>query len=143
MEGRSRSKIAAPDCNSQLMMLHFSMPCPKSHGPGKKHPKDSFLSGANFCTGDFAPPEPEFSAEFWDTNFGCPNFGPEFLGRIFEPVFSSKRGPQKNSPSRNSPPKIHLPKNSTQKSGPKIHIAPLKVHLAELSLKIWGLSARW
>ena len=35
------------------------------------------------CTGDFAPPEPEFRAESWETNFGRPNFGPEVLGRIF------------------------------------------------------------
>ena len=40
-------------------------------------------SGTKVCTGDFAPPEPEFRAEFWETNFGRPNFGPEFLGRIF------------------------------------------------------------
>ena len=32
---------------------------------------------------DFAPPEPESRAEFWETIFGRPNFGPEFLGRIF------------------------------------------------------------
>ena len=30
-----------------------------------------------------APPEPEFGAEFCETNFGRPNFGPEFLGRFF------------------------------------------------------------
>ena len=36
-----------------------------------------------FCTGDFAPPEPEFGAEFCETNFGRPTFGPEFLGRSF------------------------------------------------------------
>ena len=40
-------------------------------------------SGTNVCTGDFAPLEPGFRAEFWETNFGRPNFGPEFLGRIF------------------------------------------------------------
>ena len=38
--------------------------------------------GTKVCTGDFAPPEPEFRPEFCETNFGHPNFGPEFLGRI-------------------------------------------------------------
>ena len=41
------------------------------------------MSGTKVCTGDFAPPEPEFWPEFGETNFGRPNFGPEFLGRIF------------------------------------------------------------
>ena len=40
-------------------------------------------SGTKVCTGDFAPPEPEFRPEFCETNFERPNFGPEFLGRIF------------------------------------------------------------
>ena len=31
------------------------------------------------CTGDFAPPELEFRAEFWETHFGLPNFGPKFF----------------------------------------------------------------
>ena len=31
----------------------------------------------------FAPPEPEFGTEFCETNFGRPNFGPEFLRRSF------------------------------------------------------------
>ena len=48
-------------------------------GDATKH----FSSGTNFCTGDFAPPKPEFGPEFWEANFGRPNFGPEFLGRIF------------------------------------------------------------
>ena len=43
-----------------------------------------------------------------------PNSRVEF----FEPVFSSKRGPQKNSPSSNSPFKIHLPKFNPE-IGPK------------------------
>ena len=68
------------------------------------------LSETNSCTRDFAPPEPEFVADFWDTNFERPNFGPEFLGRIIFPVSSSKRDPQKISLSRNSRLKIHLPK---------------------------------
>ena len=40
-------------------------------------------SETKVCTGDFAPPEPEFRAEFWETNFGPPNFGPEFSSQIF------------------------------------------------------------
>ena len=71
------------------------------------------------CTGDFAPPEPEFRAEFWETNFGRPNVGPEFLGRFFWLCFFiSKWGPLKNSPLRNSPPKINLPKFNPE-IGPK------------------------
>ena len=31
-------------------------------------------SGISFCTGDFAPLTPEFGPEFWETNFGHPNF---------------------------------------------------------------------
>ena len=31
---------------------------------------------------EILPPEAEFRAQFWETNFGRPNFGPEFLGRI-------------------------------------------------------------
>ena len=85
------------------------------------------ISGTNFRAGDFAPPEPEFRAEFWETNFGRPNFGPEFRGRIFWLCFS---------PAKEAPSKIHLQKftfqNSTQTSGQKIHIAPLQGHLAAL-----------
>ena len=43
------------------------------------------MSGTKVCTGDFTPPEPEFRPEFCETNFGRPNFEPEFLGRIFAP----------------------------------------------------------
>ena len=55
-----------------------------------------------------------------------PNSGVEFFGSIFS---SKKRPPEKFTQ------EIHLPKftskNSTQKSGQKIHIAPLQGHLAE------------
>ena len=47
---------------------------------GKGSSKDS---GTKVCTAEFAPPEPEFRAKFWETNVGRPNFGPEFLGPIF------------------------------------------------------------
>ena len=86
----------------------------------------TFLSGTTFCTWDFAPPEPEFGAEFWETNFGRLNFGPEFLRQIFSFCFSSKRDPSENSPSRKSPSKIQ-PRNWAT----KIHIAPLQGRLAE------------
>ena len=96
----------------------------------RKLPQLANLSGTNFCTEDFAPLEPEFGAEFWETNFERPNFGPEFLGRSFDPVFPTRRGPQKIHPQE-----IHLPKstfqNSTQKSHRKIHIAPLQGHLVD------------
>ena len=49
----------------------------------KRTLKINNLSETKVCTGDFAPPEPEFRPEFCETNFGRPNFGPEFLGRIF------------------------------------------------------------
>ena len=65
-----------------------------------------FVSGTKVRTGDFASSEPEFRAEFWETNFGPPNSWVEF----YDSVFSSKRGPLKNSPLRNSPPKIRFPK---------------------------------
>ena len=53
------------------------------------------LSGTNFCTRDFAFPGPEFRAEL-ETNFGRPNFGPEFLGRFFDSVcfFPAKLAPK-------------------------------------------------
>ena len=37
----------------------------------------SSSSSASFRRGDFAPREPEFGVEFWDANFGAPNFGAE------------------------------------------------------------------
>ena len=72
---------------------------------------NAYLSGTNFCTGDFAPPEPEFRA----ANSGKQILDARILDlnslvECFDSVFSSKRGSQQNSPSRNSPPKIHLPK---------------------------------
>ena len=78
-----------------------------------------FKSGTNFCTGDFAPPKPEFGAEFWETNFGRPNFGPEFLGRIFWLCFfQQKRPPEKFTLEKftfqNSPSKIQ-PRNRAKK----------------------------
>ena len=36
------------------------------------------FSGASLRREDFAPREPEFGVEFWDANFGAPNFGAEF-----------------------------------------------------------------
>ena len=76
------------------------------------HGVDHFLSETKVCTGDFAPPEPEFRAEFWETNFGRPNFGPEFSSRIFWLCFfQQKRPPEKFTlekfTSRNSHRKIH------------------------------------
>ena len=63
--------------------------------------------------------------------FGRPNFGPEFLGRILWSYFF----PGKEAPSKIHRRQIHLPKftfqDSTQKSGQKIHIAPLQGHLAD------------
>ena len=77
------------------------------------------FSGTNFCTGDFAPPEPEFGPEFWETNFGRPNFGPEFWGRIlWSYFFQEKRPPRKFTvekfTSQNSPSKIQ-PRNRAKK----------------------------
>ena len=102
---------------------------PGEHPPKPPFWKTTLLSGINFCTGDFAPPKPEFGAEFWETNFGRPNFGSEFLGRIFSSCISSKRGPKRNSPSRNSPSKIHLPKFS-----PEIGKNIMQGHLADPSV---------
>ena len=97
-----------------------------SRGSGSGIPK---ISGTKVCTGDFAPSEPEFMPEFCETNFGRPNFGPEFFGRIFDSVFPAKEAPWKIHPRE-----IHLPKftfqNSTQKSDQKIHIAHLQGRLA-------------
>ena len=47
-----------------------------------------------------------------------PEFGVEFLGRIFWSYVSNKKGPLKNSPPRNSLPKIHI-KKFTPESGLK------------------------
>ena len=59
------------------------------------------VSGTQVCTGDFAPPEPEFRAGFWDTNPGHPNFGHPNSNFLIL-FFSTKKAPLKNSPSRNS-----------------------------------------
>ena len=64
------------------------------------------VSGAIFCTGDFAPLTPEFGPEFWETNFGRPNFGPKFLGRILWSYFFQG----KEAPSKIHCREIHLPK---------------------------------
>ena len=72
----------------------------------------------SFCTGDFAPPKPEFVAEFWEADFGRPNFGPEILGSNLFILFFQQKLPADNSPSRNSPPKIRLPKCNPE-IGPK------------------------
>ena len=72
----------------------------------------------------------------WNPNLG-PNSGkrvldarildPNFWVEFFDSAFSAKEAPSKIHPRE-----IHLPKftfqNSTQKSGQKIHIAPLQVH---------------
>ena len=90
------------------------------------------FSGTNFCTGDFAPPEPDFRAEFWekkklDARILDPNSWAEFFDSVFCPA---------KAPRKIHPREIHLPKftfqNSTQKSGTKFHIAPLQGHLADL-----------
>ena len=70
------------------------------------------FSETKVCTGDFAPPEPEFRAEFWETNFGLPNFGPEFSSRIFWLCFSQPKRP---------PEKFTLEKFTSQNSHRKIH----------------------
>ena len=64
-----RDSRKPPDCGKQRTIR----PCSRD--------SREFIR-SKVCTGDFAPPEPEFGAEFWETNFGRPNFGPEFLGRI-------------------------------------------------------------
>ena len=93
------------------------------------------MSETKVCTGDFAPPEPEFRAEFWETNFGRP----EFWTRILESKCLTLLFPAKEAPSKIHPREIHLPKftskNSPQNSGRKIHIALLQGHFAdEMSL---------
>ena len=72
---------------------------------------DINFSGTKVCTGEFAPPEPEFRPEFWETNFGWPNFGPEFLGRIFWLCFFLQKRP---------PEKFTLEKFTSQNSRSKI-----------------------
>ena len=43
-----------------------------------------FLSGTNFCTGDFAPPKPEFGLnKFWTPEFRTRILGSNFLGLFF------------------------------------------------------------
>ena len=56
--------------------------------------------------------EPNYGKRILDTRV----LDPTSWVNIFDPVSSSKRGPQKNSPSRNSPSKIHLPKSRPRKS---------------------------
>ena len=65
-----------------------------SEAPEAPRESKKTLSGTTFCTGDSARQEPEFG----ETNFERPNFGPELLGRISDPVFSSRRGDQKIHP---------------------------------------------
>ena len=95
---------------------------------GTTHFQETQRVRDKFLLGDFAPPEPEFGAEFWGTNFGSPNFGPEFLGHICLILLFPAEEALKFHPQE-----IHLPKftfqNSTQKSGRIIHIAPLQGHL--------------
>ena len=71
----------------------------------------SSVSGTNLCTGDFAPLEPEFGADYWETNFGHPNLDPNswvtFFGSGF---FQQKRPPDELTlekfTSQNPPSKI-------------------------------------
>ena len=103
-----------------------------------------FSSGTKVCTGDFAPPEPEFRAEFRETNFGRPNFGPEFLGWIFWACFfQQKRPPEKFTlekfTSKNSPSKIQ-PRNRAKKF--TLHLcraAWLTFHLQNSSVSVHSL----
>ena len=53
-----------------VFLVGFSCPFPNRQGKEGQ---------GRVCTGDFAPPEPKFGAEFWETDFGRPNFGPEFF----------------------------------------------------------------
>ena len=129
------SEIKLPKNSQQGLARPSGLKCQTSVQNVPKFPKwykndaNQHSSGTNFRTGDFAPPEPEFRAEFWETNFGRPNFGPEFRGRIVWLCFFQQKRPPEN------PQEIHLQKftfqNSTQKSGQKIHIAPLQGRLAE------------
>ena len=106
-------------------MLRVRWPGPPGRKPSdrKRMAKES---GTNFCTGHFAPPEPDFGAELWETNFGRPNFGPEFLGRT---VF-----PAKEAPGKFTLGKFHLPKITSQNSSSKN--APLEGHLADKEQKL-------
>ena len=54
---------------------------------GSHHPDSEESQGQMSAQGKFAPPEPEFRAEFWETNFGRPKFGPKFLGSNFLTLF--------------------------------------------------------
>ena len=99
------------------------------------------ISGTNFSKRDFAPPEPEFRAEFWETNFGRLNFGPQFLGRIFWFCFFQWKRPAgefnlEKFTSQNSPFKIQ-PRNRA-----KIFTLDLcKGHLADSLKRLWSPSA--
>ena len=97
------------------LVAHYLVIC----GPILPVSSQQKFSGTKVCTGDFAPPEPEFRPEFCETNFGRPNSGPEFLGRIFWLCFlQQKRPPEKFTlekfTSQNSPSKIQ-PRNRTKK----------------------------
>ena len=67
--------------------------------------KGVILSGASFRRGDFAPREPEFGVEFWDTNF----LSPEFWGRILGSNFLVLCFPIKRAPSKIHPQETHCP----------------------------------
>ena len=70
--------------------------------------------------------EPKFRAEFWETNFGRPNFG-DTNSRVKCLILCF--------PAQEDPRKFTLEKftfqSSTQKSGQKIHIAPLQGRLTK------------
>ena len=61
---------------------------------------------------DFAPPEPEFRAEFRETNFGRPNLDPNSCVEFFDSVFPAKDAFQEH---------VTLEKFTSQKSPSKIH----------------------
>ena len=61
--------------------------------------------------GHFAPPEPEFGAEFRETNFGCPNLDPNSWVEVLILFFCQQKSP---------PPKFTLQKFTSQNSPSKI-----------------------
>ena len=111
-----------------LQQSHSLVPAPKSNPTIRAPPPifrlPSFSQGQiNSCTGDFAPPEAEFRAEFCETNFGP---------GISRSCFFQQKRPPKNSPSRNSPPKIHLPKFNPEIGPKKFTLHLCRAVLADL-----------
>ena len=106
--------------DAKFQFSPFAFPGPR----GCNFVRDKFLH-RGFCTS-----ETRIWARILPNEFWTPEFRPNSWVEFFGPIFSRKRGPLQNSPSRNSPPKFTF-QSSTQKSGQKIHIAPLQGHLAE------------